>query len=289
MKRSTKVTSIIIIFFLIIATVIIGRTMMGNHFEKKFSKRPPPGIIVTTVQKKKFSNKIDSFGTAIPNNTKSFNIEKYEILSPIEFNKNVKKDEIIAKLKSRNILAPFDGVVGKRNFSDDILVSESSIVINIEDASVIFIDLDIPEIYAPVIKKQLPVEITFSGYKNKIYIGEIESFASRINVDTRTLSARVKLVNKNLEILPGSLLEVTIKYNNRNSLSIPDTSVILEGNKVYVYKVLEENIAKKSEIQIGTRNLGNLEVISGLSEGDLIVAEGLKKVRPGSKIKPIKN
>ena len=239
--------------------------------------------------KKSFSNKIDSFGTAIPNNTKSFNIEKYEILSPIEFNKNVKKDEIIAKLKSRNILAPFDGVVGKRNFSDDILVSESSIVINIEDASVIFIDLDIPEIYAPVIKKQLPVEITFSGYKNKIYMGEIESFASRINVDTRTLSARVKLVNKNLEILPGSLLEVTIKYNNRNSLSIPDTSVILEGNKVYVYKVLEENIAKKSEIQIGTRNLGNLEVISGLSEGDLIVAEGLKKVRPGSKIKPIKN
>ena len=234
-------------------------------------------------------NKIYSFGTAIPNNTKSFNIEKYEILSPIEFNKNVKKDEIIAKLKSRNILAPFDGVVGKRNFSDDILVSESSIVINIEDASVIFIDLDIPEIYAPVIKKQLPVEITFSGYKNKIYMGEIESFASRINVDTRTLSARVKLANKNLEILPGSLLEVTIKYNNRNSLSIPDTSVILEGNKVYVYKVLEENIAKKSEIQIGTRNLGNLEVISGLSEGDLIVAEGLKKVRPGSKIKPIKN
>ena len=84
-------------------------------------------------------------------------------------------------------------------------------------------------------------------------------------------------------------METTIKYNNRNSLSIPDTSVILEGNKVYVYKVLEENIAKKSEIQIGTRNLGNLEVISGLSEGDLIVAEGLKKVRPGGKIKPITN
>ena len=54
-------------------------------------------------------------------------------------------------------------------------------------------------------------------------------------------------------------------------------------------KVLEENIAKKLEIQIGTRNLGNLEVISGLSEGDLIVAEGLKKVRPGGKIKPITN
>ena len=42
--------------------------------------------------------------------------------------------------------------------------------------------------------------------------------------------------NLNLDILPGSLLEITIKYNARTSLSIPDTSVILEGNKVYIYK-----------------------------------------------------
>ena len=65
MKRSTKTISIIIIFFLIIATVIIGRTMIGNHFQKKFSKRPPPGIIVTEVVEKEFSEKIETFGTAI--------------------------------------------------------------------------------------------------------------------------------------------------------------------------------------------------------------------------------
>ena len=68
-----------------------------------------------------------------------------------------------------------------------------------------------------------------------------------------------------------------------------DTSVILEGSKVYVYKVLEDNTVKKTEIQIGLRNLANLEIISGLEKGDIIVAEGLKKVRPGLKIKPIKN
>ena len=65
MKRSTKTISIIIIFFLIIALVIIGRTMIGNHFKKKFSKRPPPGIIVTEVIEKEFSEKIETFGTAI--------------------------------------------------------------------------------------------------------------------------------------------------------------------------------------------------------------------------------
>ena len=287
MKRSTKITSIIIIFFLIIATVIVARTMIGMHFQKKFSKRPPPGIIVTTVNQKNFHNKIATFGTAVPIRTKAYKIEKYEIISPIKFNQKVKEGDIIAKLKTRNIIAPFDGVVGKRNFSNDIEILESSIVVNIEDASILYVDVDIPEIYAPYINEGLSADIKFSGNNEKIYNGVIESTASRINTEKRSLAARVRLDNSNLELLPGALLEITIKYNERNSLSIPDTSVILEGNKVYIYKVNKDNVTKKAEIKIGIRNGGYLEVTSGLNEGETIVAEGLKKVRPNGKIKPI--
>ncbi len=288
MKRSTKITTIIIIFFLIIAGVIVARTMIGMHFQKKFSKRPLPGIIVTVVNQKKFQNKVETYGTAVPIRTKSYNIEKYEIVSPIQFNQKVNKGDILAKLKTRNIVAPFDGVIGKRNFSDDIKVSESSIIINLEDASVLYVDVDIPEIYAPFVSDGLPVDIKFSGNKEKIYSGTVDSTASRINTEKRSLSARIRLDNSNLEILPGALLEITIKYNKRDSLSIPDTSVLLEGNKVYIYKVNKENITKRTEIKIGARNEGHLEVISGLIEGETIVAEGLKKVRPNGKIKPIK-
>ena len=287
MKRSTKITSIIIIFFLIIATVIVARTMIGMHFQKKFSKRPPPGIIVTTVNQKNFHNKIATFGTAVPIRTKAYKIEKYEIISPIKFNQKVKEGDIIAKLKTRNIIAPFDGVVGKRNFSNDIEILESSIVVNIEDASILYVDVDIPEIYAPYINEGLSTDIKFSGNNEKIYNGIIESTASRINTEKRSLAARVRLDNSNLELLPGALLEITIKYNERNSLSIPDTSVILEGNKVYIYKVNKDNLTKKAEVKIGIRNGGYLEVTSGLNEGETIVAEGLKKVRPNGKIKPI--
>ena len=63
---------------------------------------------------------------------------------------------------------------------------------------------------------------------------------------------------------------------------------MLEGNKAYVYKISKDNTANKTEIKIGLRNKGNVEVISGLIPGDTIVAEGLKKVRPRGKIKPIK-
>jgi len=289
MKRSTKVISVIILFFMIIAGVVIARTMIGNHFKKKFSKRPPPGIIVKTVEQRNFQNKIETFGTAVPLRVQSYNIEKYEILEPIKFNKKVKAGEVIVKLKNRNIVAPFDGVIGKRNFSDDIKVSESSLVINLEDASSLFVDVDIPEVFATFISEGLRVDIKFSGNKEKSYEGVVESLASRIDTNKRSLAARIKLHNSSLEILPGALLEVTIKYNERNSLSIPDTSVILEGNKVYIYKVDNKNITKRTEIEIGNRNQGYLEVKSGLNEGDVIVAEGLKKVRPNGKIKPIKD
>ena len=288
MKRSTKITSIIIIFFVIITGVIVARTMIGMHFEKKFGKRQPPGIIVTTVNQKIFQNKVETFGTAIPIRTKAYNIEKYEIISPIKFNQKIKKGDVIAKLKTRNIIAPFDGVIGKRNFSDDIEVSESSIVINLEDASILFVDVDIPEIYSNFIKKNLSVDVKLSGNNDKIYSGIIDSAASRIDVEKRSLAARIKLENDNLEILPGSLLEISIKYNERNSLSIPDTSIMLEGNKTFAYKISADNITNKTEITIGIRDGGYVEVISGLNEKDNIVAEGLKKVRPGGKIKPIK-
>jgi len=287
MKRSTKITSIIIIFFLIIATAIIARTMIGNHFQKKFSKRPPPGIIVKSVINYNFSEKIESFGTALPLKTKSFRIKKSELTSEIKLNEFIKKGDIIAKLNTGNIIAPFDGVLGNRGLSDDTLGSESSIIITLDDSSVIYSDLKIPETFASVIEKGLLVEASFSGYKDKIYKGVIDAVSSRINPDTRSLLTRVRIENKDLELIPGALLEVTIKFNNRDSLNIPDTSVILEGNKVYVYKIDNENIAKKSEIKIGTRDKGNLEVISGLSEGDIVAAEGLKKVRPNGKIKPI--
>ena len=288
MKRSTKITSIILTFFLIIITVVVARTMIGNHFKKKFSKRPPPGIIVKVVEQKLFQNTIETFGTAVPSQIKSYNIEKYEILEPIKFNTKVKTGDIIAKLKNRNIITPFDGIISKRDFSNDIDVSKSSIVLNLEDTSILFIDVDIPETFAPYINKGQNVDIKFSGNNLKKYSGFIDSTASRIDTDKRSLPVRIKLDNKNNELLSGSLLEASIKYNERNALSIPDTSLLMEGDKVYVYKVDKENIVKKIEIEIGLRKQGLVEVKSGLVNGDTVVAEGLKKTRPNGKIKPIK-
>ncbi len=287
MKRSTKITSIVIIFFLIITTVIVGRTLIGNHFKKKFSKRPPPGIIITAAKERIFENIISTYGTAAPVKMQSFKIEKYEILKPIKYNQKVKKGDVIANLKNRKIIAQFDGIIGKREFSEDLEVSKSSILINLEDTSSIYCDVDIPEIFVPFIKVGLPVDIKFSGYKDKIYKGNVDSFASRISEETRSLATRIKMDNLSGEILPGSFLEISIKYDVRESLSIPDTSTIVEGENVFIYKVDEKNKALKTKITTGDRYIGFVEVLNGLNSGDKIVAEGTKKVRPNLTIRPI--
>ena len=287
MKTSTKITSIVIIFFLIITTVIVGRTMIGNHFKKKFSKRPPPGIIVTEVIEKEFSEQIETYGTAISKKSKTFKIKKDDLFEDLKLKNFVKKGDVLIKLKSGNILAPYSGVLGYTGLTEDILVSNNIFIITLDDNSVIYSDIKIPESYSTFIKKGLPVEVTLSSFKDKTFSGEIDFVSSRINADTRSLLSRIKVKNENLELISGSLLEVKVKFDLRNSLSVPDTSVMIEGDKSYVYKINAENIANKTEVKTGLRGDSNIEIISGLTAGDIIVAEGLKKVRPRGKIKPI--
>ena len=287
MKRSKKITIGIIIFFLLITIVVVGRYGVGLYFKKKFSKRPPPGVIVEIVSSKSFTQSLESYCTSLSSKTKSYKIKKNELLEPINFNKKVNKGDVIAKLSAQTIIAPFAGVIGKRGISGSSLGSENTIILTLDDSKNVLCDLKIPEVYAAVLKKNLKLNAKFSAYKNKIYKGKIESVASRVDAQTRSILARAKIINEKSEIIPGSLLEIEIFFNDKSALSVPDTSIMYEGNKKFIYQIIENNIIKKTEVETGIRNAGNLEIIKGLNQSDKIIAEGLTKVRPGMKVKPI--
>ena len=287
MNRSKKITTGIIIFCAIIAIIVITRYAVGLYFKKKFSKRPPPGVIVEVVSNKNFSQSLESYCTSLSSKTKSYKIKKNELLEPIKFDAKVKKGDIIAKLVDKNIAAPFAGILGTRGISGSSLGSENTIILTLDDSRKVLCDLKIPEVYAAVLKKDLKLNAKFSAYKDKNYDGIIQSVASRVDAQTRSILARAQIENENSEIIPGSLLEIEILYNEKSALSVPDTSIIYEGNKKFIYKIDENNIIKKTEIETGTRNLGNLEILNGLVQGDKIIAEGLTKVRSGMKVKPI--
>ena len=286
MKRSKKVTIGIIIFFIIIASVIGGRTAMGIYFSKKFGKRSPPGVIVEMVSRKNFNQTIESYCTALSSKTTSFKIKKSELVEPIDFEVKVKKGDIIARLSSKTIIAPFEGRIGTRGISSSILGTDS-IILTLDDSEKIFCDLQIPEVFAAVLKKDLKVNAKFLAYKDKLYEGIIVSKASRVDAQTRSILARAQINNGDLEILPGSLLDIELIYNEKESLSVADTAIIFEDEKKFVYKVLDSNRIEKTEVVTGIRREGNLEILEGLSVNDKVVREGLTRLADGIVVKPI--
>ena len=286
MKRSKKVTIGIIIFFIIVATIIGGRTAMGVYFKKKFGKRPPPGVIVEIVVQKKFSQTIESYCTALSSKTTSFKINKNELLEPVKF-KSVKKGDIVAKLQNKIITAPFSGTIGTRGISSSILGTDSMIV-TLDDSKKILCDLQIPEVFASILKKGLKVNAEFLAYKNKLYSGTVISHASRVDAQTRSILARAQIDNKDLEILPGSLLDIELLYDEKQALSAADTSIIFEDDKKFVYKILDNNHIQKTEVKTGIRKGGNLEITDGLNANDKIVKEGLTRLADGMMVRPIR-
>ena len=286
MKRSKKVTIGIIIFFIIVATIIGGRTAMGVYFKKKFGKRPPPGVIVEIVVQKKFSQTIESYCTALSSKTTSFKINKNELLEPVKF-KSVKKGDMVAKLQNKIITAPFSGTIGTRGISSSILGTDSMIV-TLDDSKKILCDLQIPEVFAGILKKGLKVNAEFLAYKNKLYSGTVISHASRVDAQTRSILARAQIDNKDLEILPGSLLDIELLYDEKQALSAADTSIIFEDDKKFVYKILDNNQIQKTEVKTGIRKGGNLEITDGLNANDKIVKEGLTRLADGMMVRPIR-
>ena len=284
MKTSTKIKGFLIIFFIAIFVVIAARHFIGLHFKKKFSVRPAPGVIVTTAEKSLFYNSIETFGTAIAQNSKTYRVQASEIEGKLKIeNRFVKKDEIIVSLKNgEKIIADFDGKVGKREIAQGVLGSES-LIITLDDLKKIIIDIKVPENYVSVLKSGLKAEVTSSAYK-KIFKGKIETISSRIDPSTRSILSRIIVDNSDFEIIPGQLMTVKIIYNETNQIGVPESAVTVQGNTAFVY-VVNDGTAEKTNIQIGKRNFGKVSVISGLNEGDIVIAEGVSKVRDKAKVK----
>jgi len=287
MKTAGKIKTILIIIFIIIFTIIAARHFVGLHFKKKFSVRPPPGVIVKTVEKSTFYNSIETFGTAIAQNSKTYRIKKNEIKGKLNIeNRFVKAGDIIATLKNdEQVVAEIEGKLGKREIAQGVLGTDS-LIITLDDLKKIVIDIKVPENFVSILKSGLKAEITSTAF-NKKFTGNIESVSSRVDPSTRSILARVIVDNSKFKIIPGQLLTVKIIYDEVQQIGVPESSVTIQGKTAFVYVVNGETVGKKN-IKIGKRNFGKVSVLDGVSEGDKIVVEGVSKVRDKSKIKIIK-
>ena len=286
MKTSKKITIILIILAIVIVSVIVARHFVGKHFQKKFSKYPPPGVIVEVVQSSNFFDSIETFGTALSKKNKNFRVKKSEILDEkILIGKVFNEGEVLLRTKNEIILAPFKGVLGKREIAQGVLGTES-FILTLDDTSSIIMNIKIPEIYLKILKPGLIAEVRSDAF-DKIFYGKIDSVSSRVDPSTRSVLASITVDNKDLELVPGMLLDIEIIYNETQEIGVPENSLLIQGDTAFAYKVLEDNTIEKIEVKIGKRNYGKVSILDGLSVGDKIVKEGISKVRDKIKIKII--
>jgi len=286
MKIQSKLKAFLIIFFIAIFAVIIARYFIGLHFKKKFSVRPDPGVIVSKVEKSLFYKSIETFGTAIAQSSKVYRVQKDNVVGNLNIeNRFVKKGEIIIALKDgKNIVADFEGKVGKREIAQGVLGS-NSLIITLDDLKKIVIDIKVPENYVGILKSGLKAEIINSAF-NKTFKGKVESISSRIDPSTRSILARIIVNNSNFEIIPGQLMTVKIIYDEINQIGVPESAVTIQGNTAFVY-IVNSNIVEKKNIKMGKRNFGKVSIVSGINEGDMVISEGVSKVRNKAKVKII--
>ena len=287
MKTKNKIIVFLSIFFLIIASIIIGRAFVNSKIDDaiKKARNRPIEVISYTVKESDFYQSIETFGTAIANKSFSIRIKKENIIKSIDFNKQqiIKKGTIIASLKDRNIIAPFEGRLGKREITPGILGNNNSIIATLDDSTKLKVDIKLPENYVGILKNGLKVQATSDAF-NKIFTGEVKTVSSRVDPTSRSILAQIEILNPNLELIPGILLNIKVIYDERDSISIPEESLIIQGDNKFVY-LIDNNVLIRKNVKVGLRNFGKVEILSGLEIGDNIVAEGTNKVRNKAKVK----
>ncbi len=199
-------------------------------------------------------------------------------------------DAIQSRIDQRIIKAPYDGVLGLRNISVGALAQPGSMITTIDDDSVMKLDFSVPEIFLSTLTKGVEVNAKTEAYPDKIFEGVIDSVDSRIDPVTRSIQARAILDNAEGLLKPGLLMQVVLQKNPRQTLVIPEESLIASGadNFALIVTTMDENTsAEKRKVELGQRQFGEVEILSGLNEGDKIVTHGTLRVRPGAPLEII--
>lgn len=194
---------------------------------------------------------------------------------------------IESQIQQRQIIAPFDGVLGQRNISIGSLTQPGSIVTTIDDDSVMKIDFAVPELFIPELIKIETIKAKSRTWPDKSFEGKIISVNSRVDPITRSVVVRAAIDNDEKHLRAGMLMRVNINNNFRKALVIPEEAIISRGSKNFVFVIEKDDdktTVQEKQIKIGTRKEGIVETLKGLEEGQQVVIHGTLRIRNGSEV-----
>jgi len=193
-------------------------------------------------------------------------------------------NSIVARLRDRLILAPFSGRLGFRQVSPGTLLSPNTTITSIDDISVIKLDFTVPETFVGAMAPGARIVAKSVSFPDREFEGTVRTVGSRVDPVTRAITVRAHIDNEDRALHPGMLLTVEVVTAERTVLVVPEGSVFQVQNRAYVYRV-DGDTVHQQQIDVGGRRFGVVEVLAGLQDGDMIVVEGIIKLREGARVR----
>jgi len=121
-------------------------------------------------------------------------------------------------------------------------------------------------------------------YPDRDFTGQVTSVDSRVDPVTRSVTVRAELPNPERLLRPGMLLSVRLYQAARQAIVVPEIAVLQVGTEAFIYRVSQDQTAARVRVKLGSRRRGEIEIVSGLADGDTIVTEGAVKLRDGARV-----
>jgi len=187
----------------------------------------------------------------------------------------------------RMIRAPFTGVLGLSSITPGTLITAGSIITTLDDIDVIRVDFPVPERYLGVLRVGQPLTATSDAYGGEGFTGRIALIDTRVNEQTRAVTARAEFPNPGGRIRPGMMIRVSVAQGERQSAAVPEAAIQYEGQGAFVYRIApgaNGSSAQRVEIQTGAVEGGYVEIVSGVSVGERVVGSGLNRIQPNAPV-----
>ena len=184
------------------------------------------------------------------------------------------------------LLAPVDGIVGRRNIEPgQSSVSLTMAPIELVKIETVFVKISVPENEINKIRRGQKAAITVSALDDKTYEGTVTNVSPVAELMSRTYTAKISVNNEDHELKPGMVCDVRIGYETDTKMLVVPAKAVSKDSagKTYVFVVASDNkTVKKQLITVGLYHGSGIEVIDGLTEGQTIVCEGGEKLSDNS-------
>lgn len=189
-------------------------------------------------------------------------------------------------LKDARVNAPFAGTVGARQISPGQVITRNTTLTWLVDLEVVKVEVKVPEKYLGQVRIGQPLEFNVAAFPGETFRGEVYFISPQIDENTRTALVKARIPNAEGKLKGGMFASLDLRLQLRESaVVIPEPAIVNNGDATMVFVVDAMTNAVIRPVKIGMRLAGKAEVLSGLTEGEKVVVEGVQKLRPGAPVR----